>query len=64
VIPEPQKDTTKKENFRKILFMNIDAKVLNKILANRIQETSEPSFTRVKEASSQGCKVGSIYENH
>jgi hypothetical protein len=38
LIPKTHKDQTKKENFRPIFLMNRDEKLLNKILANRIQE--------------------------
>ena len=34
VIPKPDKDTTKKGNYRSISLVNTDAEILNRVLAN------------------------------
>jgi hypothetical protein len=44
LIPKPYKDPNKKENFRPISLINIDAKIFRKIPADQIHEHIKPSF--------------------
>jgi hypothetical protein len=44
VIRKPHKALTKKDNFRSISIMNINAEILNKILTNQIQDHTKVVF--------------------
>jgi hypothetical protein len=56
LISKPQKDPRKIENFRPISLMNMDEKILNKILANRIQEHIKTFFDPVQVGSIPGMQ--------
>ena len=59
----PDKDNTENENYRSVLLMNIDAKILNKILVNRIQRCIKKLIIHIQVDLFQGCKDSSIYAN-
>ena len=63
LIPKPDKDTNRKENYRPVFLMNVDAKILNKKLTSQIRQYSKKSFTGIEWDLFPGCKGGSIFAN-
>ena len=63
LIPKPQKDPIKIKDFRSISLMNIDAKILNKILAIQIQEYIKTIIHPDQVGFIPGCRNGLIYGN-
>ena len=57
LIPKPGKDTENKEHYRVMSLRNTNAKILNKILANQIQQHIKKIHSPHQAGLSSGMKV-------
>ena len=63
LIPKPHEDSTKKENYRPILLMNMDAKKFNKIPANKIKKNIKKFMYHYQVGLTTEMQDVSTYEN-
>ena len=63
LIPKPDKNTPEKRKLKPISLMNVDEKILNKILANHIQTHIKRIIHHDQVRFIQGCKDSLIYTN-
>ena len=69
LIPKPDKNFTKKENYRPVSLINIDAKILSKILENKSKNTLknhtpyQVRFIPGMQRFFNGCKLISVLHN-